>query len=163
MDRSAKVVVLGCGDPDCGDDAAGVLVACELLRSGPHAFEVCNIGSDPLRLLDFLRDFDEVIVVDATRSGAAPGTVRHFSAAELPRRDGGLVTQIHGIRLNNVVWAAGRLGTLPRHFTIIGIEGANFARGSPVTPSVAGAVHEVVDEIVNELEGGGQASRSAGA
>lgn len=151
MDSAKKIAVIGCGDVDRGDDAAGVLVAQELLVSGPHPFEVCNIANDPLRLLDFLRAFDQVIVVDAACTGADPGTVRHFSGAELPRRNGGLVTSVHGIRLNNVIWAAGKVGINLEKLTIIGIEGIDFRRGSPVTPSVVRAVQEVAHEIVTEF------------
>jgi hypothetical protein len=40
--------------------------------------------------------------------------------------------------------------------TVTGIEGADFRRGSPVTPEVVRAVQEVVREIESELAASGR-------
>ena len=71
------MLILGCGNPDRSDDAAGVLVARRLRELGIPAEE---FGGDAPALIDAWSGWADVIVVDAMKSGASPGTIKIWDA-----------------------------------------------------------------------------------
>jgi len=129
------MLILCCGNPDRGDDAAGPLVAARL-----NARVVA-----PLDLLEAWAGAPDVIVVDAVVSGAPPGTVTVWEAGQLsaiPSRGG-----THSLGLAEAVGLAQALGKLPERLRIYGIEARSFAGGAPPSPEVLAAVERVVQEI----------------
>ena len=80
------VLVLCVGNPLMGDDGVGVELAKRLQKRdyGPlvHVEEGGTLG---MTLLPLLEDADTVILVDAVKTGAAPGTLVTRSKEELPR------------------------------------------------------------------------------
>ena len=76
---SAAAICLG--HPDRGDDAVGPLAAAQLRAAGATLLD-CN--EEPTRLIDAWAGLELVVIVDAVRSGAAPGTVHRFEAGERP-------------------------------------------------------------------------------
>src|SRR5262249_35919462 len=70
--------IICCGNPDRGDDSAALLVAEQLRASGIEA-EIQP--GDALDLIESWDESDEVTVVDAPVTGAAPGTVRVWDGA----------------------------------------------------------------------------------
>ena len=75
-----RPLVIGVGNAARGDDAAGLLAA---RRLGGIELE-----GDPTALLDLFDGIDEAAVVDAVRSGAAPGTVHRFDVGAAPGHGG---------------------------------------------------------------------------
>lgn len=80
-----RVAVLGLGNTLLGDDGVGPLVAQRLIGafSFPADTVVLDLGTPGLDLTPYLLDADSVLFVDAVDMGAAPGTVRLMSRAEL--------------------------------------------------------------------------------
>src|SRR5947209_5916659 len=72
------VVVAGVGAPDRGDDAVGLLVARLVGETVPDA-TVVEVG-DPSRLLNAWEGAAGTVVVDAVRTGAAPGALHVWEA-----------------------------------------------------------------------------------
>ena len=134
-------LVIGVGNADRGDDAAG-LVAARAVRAADSRIAVAELAGDQLGLLDMWAGADEVIVVDAVWSGAPAGTVFRFSAATPlggPFRRPGT----HTFSLADVIELARNLNVLPPRLTGYGIEGRDFGFGKPLSPPVAAAVGEV--------------------
>ena len=151
--RRPRVVVAGLGSEYRRDDGAGPLVAA---RAVEHAGVGCDIGpmTDPLDLLGAWDGADLAIIVDAVRSGAAPGTVRvvdlaAFDGAATPA--GRSATSTHGIGLAGVFRLAHAVDHAPLRVVVVGIEGEDFGRGTGLSPTVGaalpGAVNQVVDLI----------------
>ena len=131
-----------------GDDAVGLLAADRLRAIG---VEVQECEDEPTRLLDSWAGLDLLVLVDAVRSGAAPGTVHRVdvSSGTLPEELG--LTSSHAFGLAETVELARALDRLPKRVVVYGIEGASFAAGAGLTPAVAGAVDEVVAGVLGEL------------
>lgn len=131
-----------------GDDAVGLLAADRLRAIG---VEVQECEDEPTRLLDSWAGLDLLVLVDAVRSGAAPGTVHRVdvSSGTLPEELG--LTSSHAFGLAETVELARALDRLPKRVVVYGIEGASFAAGAELTPAVAGAVDEVVAGVLGEL------------
>jgi hydrogenase maturation protease len=146
-----RVVVAGLGSEYRRDDGAGPLVAA-------RAVEEAGVGSDigpltdPLDLLGAWDDADLAIVVDAVRSGSAPGTLRVVDLwggtdADAPTDRSG-TTSTHGIGLASVLRLARAVGHAPTRVVVVGIEGEDFGRGTGLSPAVDAAVLVAVRQVV---------------
>jgi hydrogenase maturation protease len=156
----ARVVVAVVGQRHRADDAAGPLVG-DALRAADADVRVVDVGPNPLGLLDAWAPDDHVILVDAVRSGAAPGTVHRFAGDDpdlVPEPPRG---STHGFALATVLGLARVIGNVPARLEIVGIEGASFAVGGPVHPAVARAAREVAAAILREHGAGRRAVRTA--
>jgi len=95
-----------------------------------------------------------VIVVDATCSGAPPGTVRRFDAAREPLPAAPPGASTHGLGLAEAVGLARALGRLPARLVLVGIEGADFSPGTGLTPAVAAGVAAAARRVREEIAAG---------
>lgn len=141
-----KVLLVGVGNPDRGDDGAGPAVASRLRL--PEA-EVRLARGEATELLQLFAGRDRVYVVDAVVSGQAPGTLHRLDGHELPpfMRS----TSTHGLGLAEAVELARVLGSLPRELVVLGIEAADFTSGGPLSAPVSKAVDRLVRSLEREL------------
>ena len=137
--------IVGFGNPHRGDDAAGPRVT-EILRG--RGFDARAIDGDGTELIAAWEGCDAVIIVDAMRSGAPPGTVRRIDAVAERLVSGQFHYSSHAFGLAEAVESARALGILPQSLVIYGIEGADFSLGAPLHPAVAAAVQDIAAEIL---------------
>lgn len=147
---SDRRVVIGIGNPDRGDDAAGLEVARLLRRLLPDGAEVGEHVGDAAALLDRLDGAAAAFLVDACISGAPAGTVRRVDAVvtPLPRWAGDAST--HGFGLAEAIELARTLGRLPARCIVYAIEGQSFALGAPLSPRIGMAAAEVARRVAAE-------------
>ena len=147
-------LVIGIGNADRGDDAAGLLVARRVRAATPRReVTVTELIGDQLALLDTWGGVKDVYVIDAVRSGGAPGTVYRFDAVHpLDARFRHRGT--HTLSLADVIELARALGRLPAHLIGYGIEGAVFELGASLSPAVEPAVEAVARRLIAELKAG---------
>lgn len=133
--------LIGIGNPDRGDDAAGWEVAGMVT-----SWDVSRLTAGSLSLIDLWDVDDEVIIVDAMKSGAPTGTVVRIDAIEnsLPR---GAFTSTHAFGPAAVVELARTMDRLPHSLIVYGIEVGQVEHGSPMTPEVATAVDRLATEL----------------
>lgn len=139
------MLIIGCGNRERGDDAAGILVAEKLRKLGIPS-EICS-GQAP-DLIEAWSGHDDVIVVDAVLTGAPVGTVRTWDAAQAPI-SGKAPTSTHGLGVAEAIELARVLGRLPAQLTIYGIEGQRFEPDSEISPEMDSAIEEVVHRITD--------------
>ncbi|MBO3752753.1 hydrogenase maturation protease [Streptosporangiaceae bacterium NEAU-GS5] len=137
-----RTVVIGIGNDYRGDDAIGLAVA-RLLRGVTYA-EVVENGGDPIALIDAWTGADLAIVIDATRSGCPPGTVTvHDGLHAEPTGHG----STHALSLADAIELGRALDRLPARLVVIGIEGADFTLGAPLSPPVEATLPEIARTI----------------
>jgi hydrogenase maturation protease len=149
------VRVIGCGNPDAGDDAAGLLavrrVRAELERMA--GVDVVEAGPG-LRLLDLLEGPDAVVVVDAVRSrhgGRRPGeVVRAEAGPNGLAAVGASSVSSHGFGVAEVLGLAGAMGRVPR-LVFLGVEAGDVAAGHPVSEPVAKSLAELAGLVTAEV------------
>jgi hydrogenase maturation protease len=147
--------VIGCGNPDAGDDAAGLLAvraASERLRGTPSVeFFLAGPAS---KAGDLLQGTHTAIVVDAVRSTGSerrPGDL--FRAVATPD---GLPTPVrsaissHGLGLADVIGIEAALGRAAR-VIFLGIEAADVQIGNAPCSAVVSALDGLVDLIEEEI------------
>lgn len=150
--RQAGTVVVAVGNSFRGDDGAASAVLASLAAAVlPGEVRLVDAGADPLAVVDALAGARHAILVDAVRSGAAPGTIRRLPGVREVRRNRG--TSSHGFGLADAVTLAQTLGRLPARLEVYGIEGAAWEPGVGLSPEVAAAVAEVAAEIRVRLAG----------
>jgi hydrogenase maturation protease len=140
----SDVLIFGCGNEDRGDDGAGLLVARRLRELGIDAREH---QGDMLSLMDDWRGAAEVVVIDAMRSGAAPGTVAVWNVPEDPLPRNSFRCSTHALGVADAVELARTLDGLPAKLMIYGIEGRQFHRGGPISVEVAQAIERLAGEL----------------
>ena len=145
-------LILGIGNRFRRDDGVGPAVADRLAALGIPAQEHSGEGAG---LIDAWSGAARVVVVDATQSGAAPGTIARLDAVDAAPPRGLFRYSSHLFGLAEAVETARALGRLPENLVIWGIEGAEFGFGDTLTPVVAAAAEAVAQRIAADLVSAG--------
>jgi hydrogenase maturation protease len=147
--------IIGCGNCDRGDDAAGVLVARRLLELGVETLGVENAGleiiehsGESFSLMDSWTGSDRVVLIDATAPSGTPGQIRIWNvpADRLPGDVFPCSTHAYGVR--EAVELACAMNLLPRILLVCGIEGKQFCFGAPLSPEVERAVETAARQLL---------------
>ena len=152
-----RVRVIGCGNPDAGDDAAG-LVALNEARAALEAIPGVEVveAAAPLALVHLLEGVDAAVVVDAVRrtprGGHAPGALVRAEAGPegLPAEVRSSLSS-HGLGLAEAIGLAAALGESPR-IVFLGVEGADATAGHGLSQAVRAAIPRLAGQIVSEAE-----------
>lgn len=139
-----KVLVCGVGLIECGDDAAGLkvvrLASCEMIGRADRLvlwFESFDRLERSIRFIEAASP-DRIIFVDATSSGAPPGSVRLFDFSTNPEK---VFFSTHRIPFFLVAEYLRRVASAET--VLIGIEGASYEVNARMTPPVEAACEEV--------------------
>ena len=147
------MLVIGVGNPDRGDDAAGLHVARAVAARGLPGVVVIEAGGDALGLLDQWQDASMVVLIDAAAPDRAPGRVRRLDATAraLPRGLGLGSSHVFGVA--EAVELARGLGRLPPRLIVFAIEAGECGIGAPLSAAVAAEVAPVAARVEAELVG----------
>ena len=152
------ILVLGIGNILLRDEGAGVHVVRELTARAerdhavlPDDVELYDGGTFGIDLLDTLANRRKVIVIDAVRADAAPGTVLRFTAADLAQREEADLS-LHQVGLCETLAMARQLGCAPEEVVIFGIVPATLESGLELSPQVAAVMPKVVELVLAELD-----------
>lgn len=151
------MLVVGMGNLLRGDDGFGVAVAERLLAgSVPDGVEVMEVGIGGIHLVQELmeRAFDCLVVLDAVRIGAQPGTVvvmepdvTDVASFPLARRHDSLA-DMHYAEPGRAMMLASALGALPATVRVIGCQPADDMKPRRgLSPSVEHAVALAADQV----------------
>jgi hydrogenase maturation protease len=147
---SSALLVIGVGNALRGDDAVG-LVVLERLRAALPAVPMREESGEGAALMEAWAAAQQVFIIDATASGAAPGTIHRLDAQAQPIPAEFFHYSTHDFGVAEAIEMARVLGRLPASLVIYGIEGSSFNFGAELTPAVARAVPEVVQRLQQEI------------
>jgi hydrogenase maturation protease len=152
----ASTLVLGMGNPILSDDGVGLLVAGRLAATPlPDGVEVRQSEVGGLGLLELVRGFTRVIIIDALKSPAEavrePGEVVRYEAKDF--RGGHRYGSAHSIGLGTALELGRRLGyDMPEEVTVFAIEAEDVETfGEQLSPPVAAAADRVLALLRAEL------------
>lgn len=157
--KSFSALVVGLGSVDRGDDAVGPAVAADVGEAvagrGMPGVRVID-HEDPTALIELMDGHDFVVVVDAVRSGAVPGTltVRPVGPGQepLPARADAGPAGTHGLGLAGTIELARALDRLPPQVVVLGVEAVHFEHGAPLSAPVLDAVPRAVEAVLGLLD-----------
>lgn len=79
-------MVLALGNDILGDDGAAFVVAGKLEKTFGGSVEIVKSGEAGLALLDILKDYDKVLIIDTVCTGERPpGTVKEFTEKDFKK------------------------------------------------------------------------------
>jgi hydrogenase maturation protease len=148
-----SIVVIGVGNEYRSDDGVGIVVARRLRERFPTGVTVREESGEGAALIDSWKGATWVLLVDAVRSGAPPGTIHRLDARAAPVPAGFFHYSTHAFSVAEAIELARSLDQLPPHLMVYGIEGENFAAGIGLTHAVEQAVEAVVERVAEEVRG----------
>lgn len=145
-----RVLVIGCGNPLCGDDGAGPELVRRLGALGlPDGVECLDSGTDGMAVAFRMRGAEDVILVDACRAEGEPGRFARLAGEALERLPPVEAINLHAFRWDHALaFARWLLGDdYPRSVVVWLVEGADFEPGSGLSPEVDRAVDRLAERI----------------
>ncbi|HUI43967.1 MAG TPA: hydrogenase maturation protease [Terriglobia bacterium] len=147
-----RPLVIGVGNRDAGDDGVGLVVAARLGERAAGAFRVLEHSGEGADLMSRWGEAESVVLIDAVRSGAEPGTLRRFDATAGPLPALGFRHSTHAFGVAEAVEVARTLNQLPRRLIVFAIEGANFAAGAALSGALERRLPYLAEQIFGELQ-----------
>lgn len=153
-----KIVVLGVGNLLLSDEAIGVRAVEEIERRYrlPEHVEVIDGGTSGMEVMGSLAHADQVLILDAVKSGAAPASLVKLSGAEVPKFFS-LKMSPHQVSLADVLATLEFAGESPKNVTVLGVEPVSLEYNLGLTPAVAERLPQLVETAIGELRGWGVA------
>ncbi|MFZ0136714.1 MAG: hydrogenase maturation protease [Candidatus Sulfotelmatobacter sp.] len=156
--RIMPIRIIGCGNFDRGDDAAGLLVARRLrafvvehLGVEIPGLEITEQSGESFSLMDCWTGFEQVVLVDATAPHGTPGQVRVWNAHTDRLSEDVFPCSTHAFGLREAVELGQVMKRLPQTLLIYGIEGKRFFLGAPRSPEVERAVVSVAERLMRRV------------
>lgn len=151
MNDAPRLLVLGLGNVLCGDDGVGPAVIAELGRryAPPEGARVVDGGTLGLALLPLLAGAEDVLLVDAVRTGEEPGALVRLAGDDvapavrerLSVHQVGVADLLDGLRL---------CGHWPRRLTLVGVVPETLELQLGRSPVVERAIPDLVEAVVEE-------------
>ncbi len=146
---SIQVCILAVGSAQ-GDDRLGWEVV-EKIRCQHWPGVQARAVAAPSRLLDYLDDCQTLVVVDACRSGAAPGTMFRCAWPAPPVTTPGSPSS-HGFDVVEALRLADTLGRLPPRVILVGMEVESCRPEEELSPAVRQALPQLMSLIRQEID-----------
>ena len=146
-----RIGVIGIGNEARGDDAVGLVVARHLRHDAQDNVTVQEVRGEGFGLLDRWQSTDAVILIDASRSGAPPGTIHRLEPLLQTIPHGLFSCSTHAFGVAEAIELARVLHQLPPRLVVYGVEGACFDIGSEMSAAVLRAVPDVVRQVRQDI------------
>jgi len=158
LQSTVRTLVLGVGNPILSDDGVGIHAARLLKEEGLTDVDVEELPAGGLELLDLVRGYDLVVIIDAiqTRDGK-PGDIYRLEEKDFERTVHG--SSPHGINIATAL-ALGRKivpEQMPREVHFIAVEAKELVE---VSESMTAEVERALPEVVRQVRGIVRPSRS---
>lgn len=147
----SRRIVIGIGNPERGDDAAGRAVARQLYGTLPADVAVEELDGEATALLAAFAGVDTAFLIDACASGMPAGTIHCLDLREASLPQAAATMSSHGLGVAEAIELARALGQLPPRCIVYAIEGRRFDTGARLSPAVRKAVGDVARRLRAEL------------
>ena len=149
--KTKPILILGIGNVLLKDEGVGIRVAEKMKQmSLPADVEVIDGGVGGLNLQYCVEGRKKVIVVDAVKAGAPPGTLFRFTDKDLAAKKG-VMRSAHGIDFSDVVSIVNFLGTRPDEIVFLGIEPESLDAGMELSPNIEKMVPVLINLVMKEI------------
>ncbi len=147
-----RILVIGLGNLLLGDEGVGVHVVRELAKIPlPSQVDVVDGGTAGLNLLDLMRGYELVVIVDAVDAGEEPGTILRLTPRELTCEGDVLPLSLHQTNVSKVFELARYLGQRLPPIVIYGIQPQAMHWSTELSATLRASLPKVVDSVLNEI------------
>jgi hydrogenase maturation protease len=142
-----EVLVVGCGNLLRGDDGVGPVLIRHLFELGvPDGARLVDGGTAGMDVAFQMRGAGKVVIIDASATGAEPGTIYRVPGAELENVPPLQGLHTHSFRWDHAIafarWALGE--ACPDDITVFLIEALGVEMGAELTAPVVAAMEQVI-------------------
>ncbi len=148
------VLVIGCGNLLRGDDGVGPVLIRHLWDRGvPEGAKLVDGGTAGMDVGFQMRGAQRVVIVDASSTGSAPGTVYRVPGEELTELPPLQGLHTHSFRWDHAIpfarWALG--DACPTDITVFLIEAAAMEMGAELSEPVSAGMEQVIALIERDF------------
>jgi hydrogenase maturation protease len=148
---SSQVAIVGVGNMLLSDEGVGIHVVRALKEiSLPSHVKIFEFGTRGLEILEAVEGFRKMVVVDAVRSGAPPGSIKRWRLGELIDASAPRMTSLHEMDLLTILKIGRATARLPNEVVIVGIEPKVLSAGLELSPELKAKFRELLDLVVKE-------------
>ena len=152
--QTPTTLILGIGNVLMTDEAVGPEV---IRRLAPETTDDPSVicvdgGTLSFTLAVPIGDCQQLIVVDASALGGAPGCIRVFEDEEMDSQLRSHAKTVHEVSLADLMDMARLTDTLPKRRALIGIEPGFIGWGERLTPDVDAAIPAAIERIRDLLD-----------
>jgi len=134
-----------------GDDGAGIEVAARVEGRLPSGVELVRSRGDATTLLALWKDRTLAVVVDAVSQGGEPGEVLGFDVLGEAPLVASSSASTHDFGLAQGLELGELTGALPETLRFVGIVGARFGIGDPMSHEVRNALDAAAERVLDAL------------
>ncbi len=147
-----KILVLGIGNLILQDEGLGIQAIQQLQAQFeiPPEIEILDGGTSGMELLTPISDAEQIIILDAVKTGKPAGTIVRLDNEEIPTFFRTKVSP-HQIGLADVLAAATLTDSMPRNLVLFGVEPLEIDLGMELSVPVAEQMPRLIQMIVDEL------------
>ncbi len=144
-----RVLIIGCGNLLRGDDGVGPVLIRHLWEQGiPPEVQIADGGTAGMDVAFRMDGMPEVVIIDACRTGAEPGTLYEVPGAEVetPPLTG---MNMHAFRWDHAI-AFGRWllkDRYPAKVMVYLIEAAHTEPSMELSPEVTATMHRLIERL----------------
>jgi hydrogenase maturation protease len=150
----APVLVLGLGNVLLQDDGVGSRLVSELAKRQDRwtSVELADGGTLGMALLGMLDGRRALVLLDAVRTGAKPGTARELTPEEVQRSRPPAGLSPHEGSALEILRAAALLGDLPEKVIIVGVEPFAVETGYGLSAEVEAGLPAALDLVIEVID-----------
>ena len=150
---SESKLVIGLGNVLLKDEGAGVRCVEYLKQRGPHdgikLVDGATLGFD---LLEEIKGFETVVLVDAVDMGKEPGHIASFSADQVSIVPDGGKLSLHEINLVDVIQLGKKMGYNFGNVKIVGIQPEDISRSDRLSETIEKRLPALAEKVLRETD-----------
>ncbi len=148
--------VIGVGNILMQDEGVGPKVA-EILRNNYTFYpeiEIIDGGTLGLDLLPYIENYKKILLIDVVNFQEKPGFIKILKGEEIPPY---LKTKlsVHHVGVQDLLEVARLMDIMPEELILVGIQPESIDLGLDLTPTIAGRLNLLIEEVLKILESWG--------
>jgi hydrogenase maturation protease len=151
MTERTQLLILGLGNLICADDGLGVTAVHRLwdLYEPPPGVWILDGGTQGLSLLPYVEDAERVILVDAIRDDAVPGSFVRLDGDEVAPAVAERLS-VHQIGVADLLDGARWRDRFPKRLVLLGLVPESVELRLGLSAAVERRLPELLDQVVEE-------------
>ena len=145
-------LLIGIGNEYRNDDAVGLWIARKIRDKKLPSIVVKEESGEGAALMEAWQGCQNVIIVDAVKSDAEPGTVFRIDAKKESVPVKLFHYSTHAFGVAEAIELARTMNTLPQRILLFGIEGKISTAGTNISPVALKATKQVIKQIIKEVK-----------
>jgi hydrogenase maturation protease len=148
-----NLCVMAVGNVLTGDDAIGpsVLETLDATYDFPANVQLFDVGTPGIDLTMFMEPLDALIIVDAIKAQAAPGTVKSYTRTDLLKGALPVVMSPHEPTLREALMRLEMMQAGPKDVTLIGAVPEHFELVKGMSATMKASVPVIIERVLAEL------------